>query len=353
MKTAWVSDLHFGVRANSAIFLDNQERFYREVFFPRLEEEGIKTIINLGDTWENRTALNPVTFKRAREFYFDEIERRGMKQIMIMGNHDVHYRSTNDVNLIEFLEKMYPESVKVVRKPMVLKLDGVRFGLIGWINKENVQESLEWLAEVDADYIGGHFEINDFEMTKGHVATHGFDRSIFKRFRHVYSGHFHVRNTIGNITYLSNPSQTSWGDHGLEKGFHIFDTETGKMEPVNNPFGMYKEIEWGTGDFNPEDFRGKYGRVNIRSFEGFSRAELDLFVNAAQEVAVGMQVVESTFEQDGVAVEAEEVAAGGVMGIVDAYIEDAVGQKDGVDPEVLKTRFRELYSIASANLDVL
>ena len=351
MKTAWVSDLHFGVRANSQIFLDNQERFYLEIFFPRLEEEGIKTIINLGDTWENRTALNPVTFKRAREFYFDEIERRGMKQIMIMGNHDVHYRSTNDVNLIEFLEKMYPESVKIVRKPTVMNMDGVKFGLIGWINKENLAESLEWLETVDADFIGGHFEINDFEMTKGHVATHGFDRKMFKRFEHVYSGHFHVRSTIGNITYLSNPSQTSWGDHGLEKGFHIFDTKTREMTPVNNPFDMYKEIEWGAHDAKPEDFAGMYGRINVRNFESFSRAELDLFVNAAQEHAVQMQVVEYAVEQDGVVVEADEVV--GIWGIIDGYIEEAVGSKDNIDTDVLKKQFRELYDDASANLEVL
>ncbi len=350
-KCAFISDLHLGVRANSAIFLDNQERFYRDVFFPRLEEEGIKTIINLGDTWENRTALNPVTLKRAREFYFDEIERRGMKQIMIMGNHDAHYRSTNDVNLIEFLEKMYPESVKIVRKPMVMNMDGVKFGLIGWINKENLAESLEWLETVDADFIGGHFEINDFEMTKGHVATHGFDRKTFKRFDHVYSGHFHVRSTIGNITYLSNPSQTSWGDHGLEKGFHIFDTKTREMTPVNNPFDMYKEIDWGAHDAKPEDFAGMYGRVNIRNFESFSRAELDLFVNAAQEHAVQMQVVEYAVEQDGVVVEADEVV--GVMGIVDAYIDEAVGGKPEIDADVLKKQFRELYEDASANLEVL
>lgn len=351
MKTAWVSDLHFGVRANSQIFLDNQERFYREIFFPRLEEEGIKTVINLGDTWENRTALNPVTFKRAQEFYFDEIERRGMKQIMIMGNHDAHYRSTNDVNLIEFLEKMYPESVKIVRKPTVMNMDGVKFGLIGWINKENLAESLEWLETVDADFIGGHFEINDFEMTKGHVATHGFDRKMFKRFEHVYSGHFHVRSTIGNITYLSNPSQTSWGDHGLEKGFHIFDTKTREMTPVNNPFEMYKEIEWGAHDAKPEDFAGVYGRINVRNFDSFSRAELDLFVNAAQEHAIQMQVVETAVEQDGVVVEADEVV--GVMGIVDAYIDEAVGAKETIDPDVLKKEFRQLYDDASANLEVL
>jgi hypothetical protein len=270
---------------------------------------------------------------------------------MIMGNHDVHYRSTNDVNLIEFLEKMYPESVKIVRKPMVMNMDGVKFGLIGWINKENLAESLEWLETVDADFIGGHFEINDFEMTKGHVATHGFDRKMFKRFEHVYSGHFHVRSTIGNITYLSNPSQTSWGDHGLEKGFHIFDTKTRTMNPVNNPFEMYKEIEWGAHDAKPEDFAGVYGRINVRNFDSFSRAELDLFVNAAQEHAIQMQVVETAVEQDGVVVEADEVV--GIWGIIDGYIEEAVGAKETIDPDVLKKEFRQLYDDASANLEVL
>lgn len=351
MHVAFITDIHFGARANSQIFLDNQERFYREIFFPELERLGVKTIVNLGDTWENRTALNPVTLKRAQDFYFDEIDRRGMKQIIVMGNHDTFYRNTNDVNLIEFLEKMYPESVKIVKTRAVMNMDGVKFGLIGWINKENLAESLEWLETVDADFIGGHFEINDFEMTKGHVATHGFDRKTFKRFDHVYSGHFHVRGTIGNITYLSNPSQTSWGDHGLEKGFHIFDTKTREMTPVNNPFDMYKEIEWGAHDAKPEDFAGMYGRINVRNFESFSRAELDLFVNAAQEHAVQMQVVEYAVEQDGVVVEADEVV--GIWGIIDGYIEEAVGSKDNIDTDVLKKQFRELYDDASANLEVL
>ncbi len=351
MHVAFITDIHFGARANSQIFLDNQERFYREIFFPELERLGVKTIVNLGDTWENRTALNPVTLKRAQDFYFDEIDRRGMKQIMVMGNHDTFYRNTNDVNLIEFLEKMYPESVKIIKTRTVMNMDGVKFGLIGWINKENLAESLEWLETVDADFIGGHFEINDFEMTKGHVATHGFDRKMFKRFDHVYSGHFHVRSTIGNITYLSNPSQTSWGDHGLEKGFHIFDTKTRTMNPVNNPFEMYKEIEWGAHDAKPEDFAGVYGRINVRNFDSFSRAELDLFVNAAQEHAIQMQVVETAVEQDGVVVEADEVV--GIWGIIDGYIEEAVGAKETIDPDVLKKEFRQLYDDASANLEVL
>lgn len=351
MKVAVITDQHLGVRANSEIFMENYRKFYSEVFFPTLKKYGIKRVIGLGDLWENRVNVTWKTLKFAREVFFDPLAEAGIEYIAIYGNHDVTFRNTNEVNGMDFLEDLYPESVKIVRKPTVMNMGGVKFGLIGWINKENLAESLEWLETVDADFIGGHFEINDFEMTKGHVATHGFDRKIFKRFDHVYSGHFHVRGTIGNITYLSNPSQTSWGDHGLEKGFHIFDTKTREMTPVNNPFDMYKEIEWGAHDAKPEDFAGMYGRINVRNFESFSRAELDLFVNAAQEHAVQMQVVEYAVEQDGVVVEADEVV--GIWGIIDGYIEEAVGSKDNIDTDVLKKQFRELYDDASANLEVL
>jgi DNA repair exonuclease SbcCD nuclease subunit len=350
LKVAFITDQHFGVRANSDIFMENYRCFYRDVFFPTLKKMGIKRIVGMGDFWENRVGVTWKTLKLAREIFFDPMAEAGIEYVAIYGNHDVTFRNTNDVNGMDFLGDLY-ENVKIIKDYAVMNLDGVKFGLIGWINKENLAESMEWLNTVDADFIAGHFEINDFEMTKGHVATHGFERDTFKRFDHVYSGHFHVRGTIGNITYLSNPSQTSWGDHGLEKGFHVFDSKTRKMEPVNNPFDMYKEIEWGAHDAKPEDFAGKYGRINIRSFEDFSRAELDLFVNAAQEHAIQMQVVEYMVEQDGVVVEADEVP--GIWGIIDGYIEEAVGAKDGIDTGTLKKQFRELYTDASANLEVL
>jgi hypothetical protein len=94
-----------------------------------------------------------------------------------------------------------------------------------------------------------------------------------------------------------------------------------------------------------------YGRINVRNFDSFSRAELDLFVNAAQEHAIQMQVVETAVEQDGVVVEADEVV--GIWGIIDGYIEEAVGAKETIDPDVLKKEFRQLYDDASANLEVL
>ena len=61
--------------------------------------------------------------------------------------------------------------------------------------------------------------------------------------------------------------------------------------------------------------------------------------------------LEYAVEQDGVVVEADEVV--GIWGIIDGYIEEAVGSKDNIDTDVLKKQFRELYDDASANLEVL
>ena len=46
MKIAILNDTHCGVRNSSDIFLNYQERFYSEVFFPYLLENDIKQIIH-------------------------------------------------------------------------------------------------------------------------------------------------------------------------------------------------------------------------------------------------------------------------------------------------------------------
>jgi len=50
----------------------------------------------------------------------------------------------------------------------------------------------------------------------------------FKKFKHVYSGHFHLPSTKGNITYLGSPFQHTFNDVGSIRGYYIFDD--GKLE---------------------------------------------------------------------------------------------------------------------------
>ena len=47
MKIAIVTDMHIGVRGDSKIFADHQERFFKEVFFPYLDEHNIKIVFDI------------------------------------------------------------------------------------------------------------------------------------------------------------------------------------------------------------------------------------------------------------------------------------------------------------------
>ena len=47
MKVAIITDTHFGARKSSKVFHDFFQKFYDDIFFPTLEERGIKTCIHM------------------------------------------------------------------------------------------------------------------------------------------------------------------------------------------------------------------------------------------------------------------------------------------------------------------
>ncbi len=58
LKLAILNDTHCGIRNSSDIFMDYQEQFYSEVFFPYLLENDIKHVLHLGDYYDNRKTIN-------------------------------------------------------------------------------------------------------------------------------------------------------------------------------------------------------------------------------------------------------------------------------------------------------
>ena len=107
LKIAIITDMHLGVRGDSKVFLDHQEKFFREVFFKHIDDNNIKTILDLGDTFDRRKLFNYVSLKRAKEFFFDQIESRGIEYHAVVGNHSVYYTNTNEINSMDLLLKEY------------------------------------------------------------------------------------------------------------------------------------------------------------------------------------------------------------------------------------------------------
>ena len=241
MKIAILNDTHAGVRGDMVEMSKYQGRFYEEVFFPYLDEHDIKHIIHLGDYFDRRKFVNFATLKSNREHFIDPMLERGITMDLIIGNHDVYYKNTNDVNAPELL-LFESYNININQEPMVKEYDGVNLALVPWINPENYADSVEFLTTANADTCMGHFEFEGALMMPGMTCQHGLDHSYVKRFDKVYSGHFHQKSEFANIKYLGSQMQFTWSDYGDEKYFHIFDTDTREMRPIHNPITMFEKL---------------------------------------------------------------------------------------------------------------
>ena len=114
--------------------------------------------------------------------------------------------------------------------------------MLPWINPENQQQSFDMLNTAQADICMAHLDLNGFYMHENITQTHGYDKSIVKRFEKTFSGHFHTKNDDGQIFYLGSQYEMTGSDHGQQKYFHIFDTETREIQPIANPFTIFAKL---------------------------------------------------------------------------------------------------------------
>lgn len=242
MKLAILNDTHAGIRNSSDIFMDYQERFYSEVFFPYLIENDIKQILHLGDYYDNRKTVNFKALAHNRKIFLEKLREYGITMDIIPGNHDVYYKNTNELNALKELQGHYMNEVNLIMEPTEMNYDGLTVAMVPWINPENEKETLEFLSTTKATVVGAHLELAGFEMDRGLVCKDGMDAKVFDRFETVLTGHFHAKSSQGNIHYLGAQMEFFWNDCGDPKHFHVLDTETREVTAVKNPLTIYEKI---------------------------------------------------------------------------------------------------------------
>lgn len=243
MKLILINDTHAGARGDSLIFNEFFFKFWENVFFPYLEKHNIQQVCHLGDLVDRRKFINYVILNSWRKRFFDRLVEMNVKMDVIVGNHDVTYKNTNEINAMEELFDHY-NNINVFTEPTEREYDGLNVALVPWINSSNYDQSIEFLKNTKSQVVFGHFEISGFEMDRGNVSHDGMDMKTFERFDTVLSGHFHHKSSKGNITYLGNQYQMTWMDYGDQRGFHVFDTETRELEFIPNPYHIFHRISY-------------------------------------------------------------------------------------------------------------
>ena len=243
MKVAIITDQHFGFKKGSKLYHDYFLKFYDEVFFPTLEKLGITTVLDLGDTFDNRKGVDLYSLDWAKTSYFDRLSNLGIDLISIVGNHTAYYKNTNEINTNDLLLREY-NNITLFSETTELEVGGQPILFIPWINQENSKRTYEMIKNSKCKVAMGHLELNGFVATHGHTMEHGADFDCYNKFKQVFSGHYHTRSNNGKIYYLGNPYEMFWNDVNDKRGFHIYDTKTLKLKTINNPNALYKVINY-------------------------------------------------------------------------------------------------------------
>ena len=253
MKIACITDLHFGARNDSLVFHDYFKQFYEETFFPYIDQHNIKTIIDLGDTFDHRKYINYNILDKTNRMWFNPIAAREIQLHVIVGNHDAYFKNTNDINSAGLLSG-HLENIFTYDSVGEVEIGGLKMIFIPWITPENMGESLERIEASKCKIGFGHLEINGFQLNSTMIAKQGLNSNLFTKFDSMYTGHFHKKSDNGTIFYLGTPYQITWNDYGETKGFHVFDTNTLEMEFIPNPNVMFKKIYYDDTKENYDDF---------------------------------------------------------------------------------------------------
>ena len=337
MKVAIITDTHYGAKKGSKHLHDYFELFYKNVFFPTLEEHGVEAVIHMGDAFDSRKSIDYQSLEWAKRVVFNPLKKYDVH--MIVGNHDTYYKNTNEVNSPELLLQTY-SNIKTYSKPTEVNVGGLDILFLPWINQGNEELSINTIKKTSCRCAMGHLELQGFRVNRSLIMEHGTESKLFEKFIKVYSGHYHTRSDNGRIFYLGNPYEMYWTDVNDTRGFHIFDTETLEHTPINNPYKLYHNIYYEDTPYQMFDF-SKYDskivkvivrkKSNPKSFEKF----IDKLYSAGIQ---DLKIVENFDIQESEDFEIEEEE--NTMSILNRYIDESEFE---LDKNIIKGIFQDLY----------
>lgn len=346
MKICILGDTHFGARGDSLDFHGYFKKFYDKVLFPYLLENNVKTIVQLGDLFDRRKFINFNSLYLSKKYFFEKLKTNEITMITLLGNHDISFKNTLDVNSSTMLLEGY-DSIQVIDEFQTFQFDDVEVDIVPWICDSNESEIFDKMKNSKAQICFGHFEIDGFEMDRGNVHQGGLDRKALKKYDVVLSGHFHHKSSADNITYVGTPYEMTWADYNDPKGFHIFDTDTREMEFVQNPFTMFNKIYYDDGEtdfdfwkqFSYGNYKDTFVKVVVMNKQNpylFDNVVDNFYKAGVSDLSIVEDFTDTAIDDDQELIDQAE----DTMTILGKYIDNLALN---VDSNKLKTVMREIY----------
>lgn len=285
-QAAFITDLHFGVKNNSEIFLNNITNYLYNEFIPSLKEKKIEHVFIGGDVFDSRQAINVKTLNHAFDF-FSALQQNGFKVVVISGNHDLYLSTSNEYTSLSFLSKF--DNVTFVRTGLQqIKIDDTNIMFIPWISDREkfIAEEINILTKYNACNVCiGHFEFMGFKMSKtSKVMDEGLPPATLTNiFKTVISGHYHTRSEKlmdngSKVIYVGTPYQLTRADTGDSRGYCLFTFDKNQLvqyEFINNQRSIRFESITFPQEFTEDQIKNNVIDIYVNFAEKFDELKLE------------------------------------------------------------------------------
>lgn len=217
-RGAYATDIHFGKKANSEVH--NKDCInYIDWFCEQVQKQNCDYIAFLGDWNENRNALNVGTLNYSYQGA-KKLNDLNIPVYFCIGNHDLYHRHTREIHsVIPFTEF---SNFHIIDQPTIVKNIGDNILFCPYIFHDEYP-ALQKFSKIPI--WAGHFEFKGFVITGYNIEMlTGPDLTDFKGPSHIFSGHFHRRQSREHVHYIGNTFPMDFGDAGdTNRGMMVFD----------------------------------------------------------------------------------------------------------------------------------
>jgi DNA repair exonuclease SbcCD nuclease subunit len=225
------------------------------------EENEVDHIVFGGDLFHTHGKINADVLKVAYEGISNIMEKANVGMDMLVGNHDTD-RKDLSVHALHWLEAI--PGVRVIDEPV--HAEDSNFSFLPYTEDKAVIE--KFFAEA-GEYCFMHQGMVDVPMASGFVVNEIMNYEMIPdHVRHVFTGHYHPFRLVGEkCTVVGSIMQHTWADMGDQRGWLVFNTDTGTIVQVNSRAPEFRTLDMqgcdslGPAFGSPYYFNNNYIRV--------------------------------------------------------------------------------------------
>lgn len=218
-KAALFTDIHLGRRNNSEVHNQDCIDYVNWLYNNIKADSKIDHVIFLGDFFDKRDAVNIATLNYAHQI-LTKLNSLGMPIYFLVGNHDIYNRNNRNLHSLVFFQEF--KNIKLIENITVCDDTEVPILLSPYLFFDEYVGLLKY-QDIPVQFIHGEF--NGFVITGDFVEMkHGANPSDFSKPKRIFSGHFHKRQSKGNIHYIGNTFPMDFSDvNDVERGFATYE----------------------------------------------------------------------------------------------------------------------------------